>query len=164
VKAIKAQEECKLSLSWTFLSAAATMCHTLGFHRKSSLAHEDQESADIKRHLFWQLYMLDKNLSLNLGRGSNFPDADIDAEFYTPSTNPAQRPWDLMSLATILFAKLQGQVYDKLYSASAMNSSLEERSRVVDELSSQVNSLRNQLLSVSCIEPSTKGFGLTVLD
>ncbi|KAH0350592.1 putative C6 transcription factor, partial [Aureobasidium melanogenum] len=147
IGAIKAQEECKLSLSWTFLSAAATMCHTLGFHRKSSLAHEDQESADIKRHLFWQLYMLDKNLSLNLGRGSNFPDADIDAEFYTPSTNPAQRPWDLMSLATILFAKLQGQVYDKLYSASAMNSSLEERSRVVDELSSQVNALRNQLLS-----------------
>ncbi|KAG9756803.1 putative C6 transcription factor, partial [Aureobasidium melanogenum] len=148
IGAIKAQEECKLSLSWTFLSAAATMCHTLGFHRKSSLAHEDQESADIKRHLFWQLYMLDKNLSLNLGRGSNFPDADIDAEFYTPSTNPAQRPWDLMSLATILFAKLQGQVYDKLYSASAMSSSLEERSRVVDELSSQVNSLRNQLLSI----------------
>ncbi|KAG9857421.1 putative C6 transcription factor, partial [Aureobasidium melanogenum] len=147
IGAIKAQEECKLSLSWTFLSAAATMCHTLGFHRKSSLAHEDQETADIKRHLFWQLYMLDKNLSLNLGRGSNFPDADIDAEFYTPSTNPAQRPWDLMSLATILFAKLQGQVYDKLYSASAMNSSLEERSRVVDELSSQVNALRNQLLS-----------------
>ncbi|KAH0367723.1 putative C6 transcription factor, partial [Aureobasidium melanogenum] len=148
IAAIKAQEECKLSLSWTFLSAAATMCHTLGFHRKSSLAHEDQETADIKRHLFWQLYMLDKNLSLNLGRGSNFPDADIDAEFYTPSTVPAQRPWDLMALATILFAKLQGQVYDKLYSASAMDSSLEERSRVVDELSSQVNALRNQLLSI----------------
>ncbi|KAH0339787.1 putative C6 transcription factor, partial [Aureobasidium melanogenum] len=146
--AIKAQEECKLSLSWTFLSAAATMCHTLGYHRKSSLAHEDQETADIKRHLFWQVYMLDKNLSLNLGRGSNFPDADIDAEFYTPSTNSAQRPWDLMSLATILFAKLQGQVYDKLYSASAMDTPLEERSRVVDELSSQVNALRNQLLSI----------------
>ncbi|KAI4850065.1 hypothetical protein E4T44_02967 [Aureobasidium sp. EXF-8845] len=146
--AIKAQEECKLSLSWTFLSAAATMCHTLGFHRKSSLAHEDQESADIKRHLFWQLYMLDKNLSLNLGRGSNFPDSDIDAEFFTPSTNSAQRPWDIMSLATILFARLQGQVYDKLYSASAIESSPEERSRVVDELSSQVNALRNQLLSI----------------
>ncbi|KAI4849735.1 hypothetical protein E4T44_03164 [Aureobasidium sp. EXF-8845] len=146
--AIKAQEECKLSLSWTFLSAAATMCHTLGFHRKSSLAHEDQESADIKRHLFWQLYMLDKNLSLNLGRGSNFPDSDIDAEFFTPSSNPAQRPWDIMSLATILFARLQGQVYDKLYSASAIESSPEERNRVVDELSSQVNALRNQLLSI----------------
>ncbi|KAI4743747.1 hypothetical protein E4T50_05859 [Aureobasidium sp. EXF-12298] len=146
--AIKAQEECKLSLSWTFLSAAATMCHTLGFHRKSSLAHEDRESADIKRHMFWQLYMLDKNLSLNLGRGSNFPDSDIDAEFFTPSSNPAQRPWDLMSLATILFARLQGQVYDKLYSASAIESSIEERVRTVDELSSQVNALRNQLLSI----------------
>ncbi|KAI4726306.1 hypothetical protein E4T49_05947 [Aureobasidium sp. EXF-10728] len=148
VGAIKAQEECKLSLSWTFLSAAATMCHTLGFHRRSSLVHEARETADVKRHLFWQLYMMDKNLSLNLGRGSNFPDSDIDAEFYTPSSNPAQRPWDLMSLDTILFAKLQGQVYDKLYSASAMSSSLEERSRVVDELSSQVNALRNKLLSI----------------
>lgn len=100
--------------------------------------------------------MLDKNLSLNLGRGSNFPDSDIDAEFFTPSSIPAQRPWDLMSLATILFAKLQGQVYDKLYSASAMNSSLEERSRVVDELSSQVNALRNQLLSVNRNETLVK--------
>lgn len=125
------------------------MCHTLGFHRRSSLAHEDQESADIKRHMFWQLYMLDKNLSLNLGRGSNFPDSDIDAEFYTPSSNPAQRPWDLMALDTIMFARLQGQVYDKLYSASAIDSSVEERSRAVDELSSQVNALRNKLLSVS---------------
>ncbi|KAI4718190.1 hypothetical protein E4T48_05613 [Aureobasidium sp. EXF-10727] len=149
VGAIKAQEECKLSLSWTFLSAAATMCHTLGLHRRSSLVYEDREFADIKRHLFWQLYMLDKNLSLNLGRGSNFPDSDIDAEFYTPSSHPAQRPWDLMSLDTILFARLQGQVYDKLYSASAMSSSLEERSRMVDELSAQVNALRNKLLSIN---------------
>jgi hypothetical protein len=139
------------------------MCHTLGFHRKSSLAHEDQESADIKRHMFWQLYMLDKNLSLNLGRGSNFPDSDIDAEFFTPSSNPAQRPWDLMSLATILFARLQGQVYDKLYSASAIESSHEERSRVVDELSSQVNALRNQLLSVSSSILTFEGFGLTAV-
>ena len=62
--------------------------------------------------------MLDKNLSLNLGRGSNFNDSDIDAEFFTPSTHPQQRPWDLMSLDTILFARLQGQVYERLYSAS----------------------------------------------
>ncbi|KAI5245615.1 hypothetical protein E4T42_06696 [Aureobasidium subglaciale] len=148
IGAIKAQEECKLSLSWTFMSAAATMCHTLGFHRKSSLIHEDPETADVKRHLFWQLYMLDKNLSLNLGRGSNFPDSDIDAEFFAPSSNPAQRPWDLMSLATILFAKLQGQVYDRLYSASAINSSVEARTRAIDELSYEVNALRNQLLSI----------------
>ncbi|TIA06065.1 hypothetical protein D6C81_10082 [Aureobasidium pullulans] len=148
IGAIKAQEECKLSLSWTFLSAAATQCHTLGFHRKSTLSHEPRETADIKRHLFWQLYMLDKNLSLNLGRGSNFNDSDIDAEFFTPSTHPQQRPWDLMSLDTILFARLQGQVYERLYSASAIEAGVDERAAAIEELSSQVNALRNQLLSI----------------
>jgi hypothetical protein len=150
IQAIKAQEECKLSLSWTFLSAASTMLHTLGIHRKSSLAHEDIATADVKRHLFWQLYMMDKNLSLNLGRGTNFQDSDIDAEFFAPSSNPAQRPWDLMALATIMFARLQGQVYEKLYSASALESSFEHRTKAIDELSSQLHTLRDQLISVRC--------------
>lgn len=93
--------------------------------------------------------MLDKNLSLNLGRGSNFNDSDIDAEFFTPSTHPQQRPWDLMSLDTILFARLQGQVYERLYSACAIEAGVDERAAAIEELSSQVNALRNQLLSVS---------------
>lgn len=93
--------------------------------------------------------MLDKNLSLNLGRGSNFNDSDIDAEFFTPSTHPQQRPWDLMSLDTILFARLQGQVYERLYSASAIEAGVDERAAAIEELSSQVNALRNQLFSVS---------------
>lgn len=97
--------------------------------------------------------MLDKNLSLNLGRGSNFNDSDIDAEFFTPSTHPQQRPWDLMSLDTILFARLQGQVYERLYSASAIEAGVDERAAAIEELSSQVNALRNQLLSVSFLSP-----------
>lgn len=125
------------------------MCHTLGYHRRSTLIHEDVATADIKRHIFWQLYMLDKNLSLNLGRSSNFQDSDIDAEFFTPDTNPTQRPWDMMTLATIVFAKVQGQVYDKLYSASAFSSSPIDRSTAISELSTQVLALRDQLVSVS---------------
>lgn len=125
------------------------MCHTLGYHRKSTFVHDDPVTANIKRHVFWQLYSMDKNLSLNLGRGSNFQDSDLDAEFFTVSDNPTQLPWDMMALATILFAKVQGQVYDKLYSASALKSSLEERSLAIDDLSAQLIELRNQLVSVS---------------
>ena len=124
------------------------MCHTLGYHRKSTIAHDDPVTANIKRHVFWQLYSMDKNLSLNLGRGSNFQDSDIDADFFTVSDNLTQRPWDMMALATILFAKVQGQVYDKLYSASALKSPHEERSLAIDDLSAQLLELRNQLVSV----------------
>lgn len=148
LQAVKAQEEFKLSLCWTLISSASTMCSMLGYHRKSTLDGDQFAVAETKRHAFWKLYTMDKNLSLNLGRTSNFPDYDIDAELFTPSTNLKQRPWDLMALATIKFAKVQGQVYNRLYSASAPRAYFEERSRAIDELSTELSCVHNELIAV----------------
>lgn len=124
------------------------MCQTLGFHRESNLKKDSVDSADRKRHVFWNLYMIDKNLSLALGRKANFQDEDIDIAYFSLSTDPRQRPWDLIGHATIRFATTQGEVYDRLYSIKASKSSPEERSRAIEELAAKMVELRNVLVAV----------------
>lgn len=126
------------------------MCQTLGLHRRGTLQHESLALAEAKRHVFWSLYTVDKHISLNLGVTSHFQDHDIDADLFIPSDKPQQRPWDVMTLVTVEFSRLQGQVYDRLYSTSASNASATERSEAIEKLSSDLMAVRDKLLAV-CI-------------
>ncbi|KAF9641547.1 putative c6 transcription factor protein [Lasiodiplodia theobromae] len=146
--ATRAQEQSKLQLVWTYVSAGHSMCQTLGYHRESHLKRDPPELADIKRHAFWSLYMADKNLSLCLGRKSNFQDDDIDVEYFKKSTNPKYRAWDEIVFASINFARVQGEVYDRLYSIGASRAPPEQRLQAVEELAQKMVHLRNELVSV----------------
>ncbi|KAF3925242.1 hypothetical protein ABW20_dc0105123 [Dactylellina cionopaga] len=133
-----AQLSSKPLLAWTFCSAAAKHVHTLGYHRERSLKGDSPELADEKRHLFWSLYGVDKNLSLNLGRASNFQDHDIDTDYFSVSRNEAVAPWDSAAVAFVLLGKLQGMVYDQLYSATALTKSQPERHQVIANLDGEL--------------------------
>jgi hypothetical protein len=146
---IKAQEESDLQLCWTYLALAFNMCQSMGLHRSAALKHDPVPVAEAKRHAFWSLYTIDKNLSLNLGLASHFQNHDIDAEFFAPSDNPLYRPWDLMTLTTIDFATLQGRIYDRLYSTSATQATESERLKAIEELSNDLMLVRERLLGVS---------------
>ncbi len=54
------------------------MCRTLGLHQASSIRGDDgpHERTD-KQLIFWCTYMLDKGLSLRMGRASALQDYDI---------------------------------------------------------------------------------------
>jgi hypothetical protein len=118
------------------------MCQTLGFHRESFLCNDPPALAEAKRHAFWMLYSMDKNLSLSLGRTSHFKDDDIDCRIFDISDNPQQAPWDRGNREYVSFARLQGRVYERLYSAKAMRQSAEERTKAVDELAAALLDLR----------------------
>lgn len=126
------------------------MCQTMGLHRRGTLQYESLALAEVKRHVFWSLYTVDKHISLNLGVTSHFQDHDIDADLFTPSDKPQQLPWDVMTLVTVEFSRLQGQVYDRLYSTSASNANVTERSETIEKLSSDLMAVRDKLLAV-CI-------------
>ncbi|KAL5360472.1 fungal-specific transcription factor domain-containing protein [Aspergillus floccosus] len=145
---IKAQEESDLQHCWTYLSLASNMCQSLGLHRSYTLANDESSIADSKRHAFWSLYTIDKNVSLNMGLTSHFPDHDIDADLITPSDDPKSRPWDLMSLVTVEFASIQGRVYDELYSAAASKAPDGQRFAAIDKLSSDLITVRDKLLAI----------------
>lgn len=124
------------------------MCQIMGYHRSPALRNDPPQLAEAKRHVFWSLYTIDKNLSLNLGLTSHFQDHDIDVEYFTPSQNLQLRPWDLMALVIIKFSAIQGQVYDRLYSVSASKTSPDEKAGYIEKLSTDVIAVRDELLAV----------------
>ncbi|OJJ50225.1 hypothetical protein ASPZODRAFT_58444 [Penicilliopsis zonata CBS 506.65] len=145
---IKSQEESNLQLCWTYLSVAFNMCQSMGYHRHVTLKQDSLALAEAKRHVFWSLYTIDKNVSLNLGLTSHFQDHDIDAEFFTPSEDPKQCPWDLMTLVTIKFSTIQGQVYDQLYSVAAAKAPPASTAASIEKLSAALIVVRNELLAI----------------
>jgi hypothetical protein len=58
-------------------SNAASLCHSLGYHRYSTMKDDTGEQRTAKIHAFWFTYMIDKNLSLRLGRPSSLQDWDV---------------------------------------------------------------------------------------
>lgn len=130
---MKAQGDARPSLCWTLVSSGARLCQSLGYHREAEVARSTPEAANAKRHVFWMLYMIDKIMSLNLGRASSFPDHDIDVRIFAPSRDPRFWAWDKVLITFIELCKLQGQMYEELYSARARRELPESRSRIIEE-------------------------------
>ncbi|KAK6352925.1 hypothetical protein TWF696_004920 [Orbilia brochopaga] len=133
-----AQFNSKPLLAWTLCSAAAKHLFSLGFHRERSLKGDPPQLANEKRHIFWSVYGVDKNLSLNLGRASNFPDYDIDTEYFSISENDRIALWDHAAFKFVFLSRVQGQVYDKLYSATALKKSQAERHSIIASIDAEL--------------------------
>jgi hypothetical protein len=146
---MKAQEDSLSSLCWTFVSAGARLCQILGYHREAVVSRDPPALAEVKRHVFWMLYMIDKTLSLNLGRTSCFPDYDIDVKVFSPSSDSRFRPWDCAFLAFIDFSKLQGRIYDEFYTARAQREPAEKRAQAIEELTLEFSSWQDKFKQVS---------------
>ena len=137
---LKAQEEGKPLLTWTFASAGARQVLSLGYHRKAMLKNDSFDDAEDKRQVFWTFYVVDKNLALNMGYSPTIQDYDIDVDYFQCSTNPAIIPWDRAALMTIEIAGIQGLIYERLYSLQALRSSPQEKVKIINELSPQLES------------------------
>lgn len=135
---LKAQDEGKPLLTWTFVSAGARQVVSLGYHRESSLKNDPFEVAEEKRQVFWNIYAVDKNLSLNMGYSSTLQDFDIDVQYFTLSSDPGIRVWDRATLAMVEISRLQGQIYDRLYSHQALTASPEAKFLAINNLSPQL--------------------------
>ncbi|KAM5358346.1 hypothetical protein ACJZ2D_015362 [Fusarium nematophilum] len=142
---VKAQSETRPMLCCTLLASAASHCQMLGYHRESTYQRDRSGRVDAKRRLFWTLYVFDKNVSLLLGHASKFQDFDIDAQYPALSADPGQRPWDEWFHLAIRLAKVQGQIYNGLYSAGALRTTPTERKQCTESLALEMNKWRADL-------------------
>lgn len=154
---IMAQDESKLMLCWILTSCAVKQVISMGYHRKSSLKGDSWEVAEDKRHAFWTIYTFDKNLALNLGYTPNIQDYDIDIDYYTISTNPGVRPWDESVIAMAELSKLEGMIYEQLYSLSALDKSVAERANIISTLSSSFQGWNSNWKKVSTNRGANEG-------
>ncbi|KAH8897257.1 hypothetical protein GQ53DRAFT_837919 [Thozetella sp. PMI_491] len=115
----KAQEDGKLLLCCSLISAAASHCRILGYCRESSYRSYEKRKAQMIKRMLWALYTMDKNISLLEGRPSYFQDLEIDITYPELNEDPCFRPWDESFVAAIKLAKLQGEILYHLYSIEA---------------------------------------------
>lgn len=133
-------EMCKPSLCWVLISTAAGLCQHLGYHRINTMTNDTTEVRNSKIHLFWMIYMLDKMLSLRLGRASVIQDWDISLPFVLANEEPSSGPDGSQMLAYwVKVARVQGQIYEKLFCPAAFLRSPEERTRTAIELVNAMN-------------------------
>ncbi|KAL4878830.1 hypothetical protein BJY04DRAFT_194691 [Aspergillus karnatakaensis] len=145
---IKAQDEANVMLSSTYISVAARHCLTLGYHRALSYqSHDARMGANIAR-IFWTVYLLDKNMSLILGRAPSIQDYDVDVPYPTYSTDPIVRPWDEGFVTYIALGRVQGQTYERIYSAAALKTPLEIRTQHINNLAEELHQWYRRMYSI----------------
>lgn len=135
---IHAQTKAKLPLQWSLTSTAARHYLTLGYHREAGLSQLSTSEAGRIRRFFWLVYIADKNLSLRLGRPSTIHDYDVDILPCPISEDPGRAPWDLAFSLFCKLAKIQGEIYEKLYSPIPKKAEPEERIAVAGLLEARL--------------------------
>ncbi|KAF2108829.1 fungal-specific transcription factor domain-containing protein [Lophiotrema nucula] len=132
-----AVELCKPSLCWVMNSAAADLCQQLGYHRISTMKNDTEEERAAKIHVFWFVYMMDKQLSLRLGRSSAIQDYDMSLPYPDTRTSGGYSAYPngaKMHLYWVKMAQIQGLVYEKLFSPAAFLKPFEERAQIAADL------------------------------
>jgi hypothetical protein len=110
------------------ISNAANLCQILGLHRLARDSHETQVN------LFWMVFLLEKGLSLRLGRPSILRDDEITSP--RPSVPSIRRCSQTSSI--------QGKIYDQLYSPSGLARTNVERGRLAHALASELREIINE--------------------
>ncbi|RSL49833.1 hypothetical protein CEP54_012235 [Fusarium duplospermum] len=104
--------------------------------------------ADQMRRVFWYIYTADKNISLLQGRPSYLQDSEVDAWYPRSSPDAEVRPWDELLIMAVKFAKLQGRVYDQLYSAAARNAQPMQQAETIEHFSAKLQSWYTELCEI----------------
>lgn len=125
-------ENSKATVAWKFISAASDICQTLGYHRRRPQYGNDQPLRAAQERLFWTVYAIEKGLSLRLGRSSNIRDAEITL------------PFDPDGPRSTKLGRINGMVYDQLYSPAGLSRPDDERSYVAEALAGDLRKLINE--------------------
>lgn len=83
----------------------------------------------------------------------------MDVQLPSPNSDPAIRPWDEAVCYIIKLAKVQGQIYNKLYSAAALKATASERMMHIQELELEMQEChrrRYAVIDLSLLSDSLK--------
>ncbi|KAF5242549.1 hypothetical protein FAUST_3261 [Fusarium austroamericanum] len=142
---LKIQNESRPVLARTLVNAGLSHCQMLGYHREITYQKDQSGFAEHKRRLFWTLYVCDKTNSLHLGNASRMQDFEVDAQYPSIPVDVAEKPWIELFHLVIRLAKIQGLIFDKLYSVAALQTPAIERRQWIDTLVADAHQWRYDL-------------------
>lgn len=114
--------QCKATMAWTYISTASRMSQAIGLHRVASKQEQDfNPETRQKVKLFWAMYILEKNLSLQLGRSSTLRDHDITVPLkHVRMVYQMGGSLGVLSPKWLRMSQIEGRVYDEIYSPDAL--------------------------------------------
>lgn len=115
------------------------MCLNLGLHRNTT-RDESTGAKGASPWLFWSIYALDRGLSLRLGRPSVIQDYDITVPmpFTSLDDHDPIEFTDHWLTFWVRLARVEGRVYELLYSPGALAQDDEARTRRAEVLAGEV--------------------------
>ncbi|CAP80742.1 Pc12g11150 [Penicillium rubens Wisconsin 54-1255] len=105
--------------AWTFISRASLMSQALGMHSSHVVATQPAEKVQRKLRLFWALYVIEKVVSLRLGRCSTIRDHEITVPRLLLDRKMSSLLYNRLP-DWIDVANLYGRVYDNIYGPNAL--------------------------------------------
>ncbi|KJX99115.1 fungal specific transcription factor domain protein [Zymoseptoria brevis] len=149
VGATYAIEAAKPSRAWEMISKATEISQALEYHQMPPPDRSTGNLEHVTFGTFAMTYILDKGLSLRLGRCSNLRDHDISSFAHINqglvSTRSTFQRYMTLSISV---ARLQGETYDQLYSASAVALQDNMRHSRAQELLASLWKLRDEMRSL----------------
>lgn len=118
------------SLAWRLNTTACQLCLTLGYHRAGNLRGETEELKNSRAVLFWFVYILDRALSLRLGRPPVLQDYEITLPRKLEPLGEFDSHRELIQ-SWMVRAEVQGKIYADLHSPEALTRPIERRSETV---------------------------------
>ncbi|PWW77842.1 hypothetical protein C7212DRAFT_82371, partial [Tuber magnatum] len=130
--AVVAVEVSRPGLCWSLMSGAARLATAVGLHRRPpSPCPFSKAELEERKATFWNVYILDKCLSLTFGRSTCLPDFDCDTELPEGDGKAGYSP---NFIALIKLAKIQSNIYMRLYSAAATRQKTAEKEKAISGL------------------------------
>ncbi|KAG5817939.1 hypothetical protein H9Q74_010097 [Fusarium xylarioides] len=142
---LKIQNEAAPVLARSLVNAGLSHCQMMGYHREVTYQKDPSGFADNKRRLFWTLYVFDKTNSLHFGNASRIQDFEVDAHYPTIPDDPAEKPWTELFRLAVRLAKIQGLIFDKLYSVAGLQSPAVDRRQWIDAMVTDMHQWRYEL-------------------
>ena len=107
------------------------------------MKNDEPEDAEYKQFIFWCVYLVDKGLSLRLGRASTIPDWDVAIPSPTAQATwkSPLRPYFCLWVTA---ARCQGKIYELLYSPSSVGLTDELRQSRVESVARELEDLAEE--------------------
>lgn len=131
------------------VTKASELCQTLGYHHIGGESEHSKGESSHKQRLFWFLYVMDKGLSLRLGRASTIQDWDVTISLpeSVPGDQASEQALPPLLALGVKVARCQGNTQELLYSSTSLALPDETRHSRVQILESQLGEVGEEIKS-----------------
>lgn len=139
--------------AFLLIGVAARICTSIGLHRHLQGFGLSESEFYQRQRVFWILYVLDKDMSIRIGRPSAIDDDDAEIDtVWQPSQGEVSVPvstcergrfYPFQSLCSL--ARIQSRIFRELYAANARKTTTAERLESISKLDAELHDWKEQI-------------------